>query len=150
MEITWQAPEFEKQKKPRGWYVSLWILFAALAAVGLITGSVLMLILMVLAALVVSVYAAKEPRMLSVRLQIDSLFFADKVYDLKDFESFWIFERSPFSTLSLNAKKRLRPHLKVLLPADKVQEVRQLLAAPLQEREQEESLTEALADKLKF
>lgn len=133
-----------------GWYVALWIIAAGLAAVALITDSILMLVLVVVAALVVSLYGAKEPRILEFSLDEKSLRIDRKDYPLDTFSSFWIFEKKDHYLLSLDARKAFQPNLKIIIPPDKVGLVRRALSETLEEKEQDESLIEEIADRLRF
>ena len=147
--ITWQAAEFEKHEKPASWFVALWIIAAGLVAVAFITESLFMGILVIVAALIVSLYAAKDPQTVTFSLDEKSLTIEGKPRPLDSFSSFWIFEREDNNLLSL-APKGLRPAIKVALPKEHADDARLLLRAVIEEKEQEESAIEALADWLRF
>jgi hypothetical protein len=148
--ITWQAPEFIKYEKPKGWYMAVWIIAIALAVVGFLTKSVFMIVLVVVAGLLVTLYGAKSPKILSFVLSEKSLTIQKREYPLEDFSSFWIFPDEEWHTLSLNHKKRTKQHLKILVPTDIVRRVRQLTIGVLLEEEQQRSALEEFADKLRF
>ena len=147
--IEWQAAEFEKHEKPASWFVALWIIAAGLVAVAFITESLFMGILVLVAALIVSLYAAKDPQTIAFSLDDKSFSIEGKPYPLESFSSFWIFEREESNLLSL-APKGLRPAIKVALPKEHTADTRLLLRAVMEEKEQEESAIEALADWLRF
>ena len=129
--------------------MALWIIAAGLVAVAFITESLFMGILVIVAALIVSLYAAKDPQTVTFSLDEKSLTIEGKPRPLDSFSSFWIFEREDNNLLSL-APKGLRPAIKVALPKEHAADARLLLRAVIEEKEQEESAIEALADWLRF
>ncbi|MEK7609090.1 MAG: hypothetical protein AAB476_01255, partial [Patescibacteria group bacterium] len=89
--LTWQAYEFEQPERQTNWFVSLWILAAALVAVAIILKSYLLAVFIILAAGVLNIYALKEPREYIFVLDAEALKIGDKEHALSDFKSFWIF-----------------------------------------------------------
>ncbi len=148
--ITWQAPEFIKHDKSSSWFVALWIISAGLVVVAFLTKSILMGVLVFIATLVVSVYAAKEPRNIKIVLDERKINFGKESKSLDNFSSFWIFEKGSYNILSLSSKKMLQPHIKIILPEELSKDVRMILRSSLEEREQEESFIEGLSEWLKF
>lgn len=147
--IEWQAAEFEKHEKPASWFVALWIIAAGLVAVAFITESLFMGILVLVAALIVSLYAAKDPQTVTFSLDAESFSIEGKSYLLENFSSFWIHERGKENLLSL-APKGLRPHLKAPLSKEHTAQARLILRSKIEEKEEAESAVEAFADWLKF
>ena len=70
-----------------------------------------------------------------------------KFFPYKDFSSFWIFHRgNGRNELSFETNKLLYPHLKIPLPEEiSVEDLRAALAGFVEEKEQDESLSEILA-----
>ena len=147
--ISWRALEFENHKKSGSWYAALWIVAAALVVVAILTKSLFMAIFVILAALVISIFAAKEPREIYFSLSETTITIDKKPHALEGFQSFWIFEREEVNILSL-APDNIRPHIKVDLPKEITSDVRLFLRAAIEEEEHEESLVDNLADWLRF
>lgn len=151
MAITWQAYEFEQQGRHPHWFKALWIFAAALIAVAVIIKSYLLGVFILLAAGLMHIFALKEPHLFTFALDSTSLQIDHKVYALKDFESFWIFEKENGPMLSLKPKsKKFLSHLHIFLNDAEPDEIKKLLAEAVEEQEHEESLIDILAQKLGF
>lgn len=150
MAITWQAYEYNQPERHPHWFWALWIFALALAAVAVILKSYLLAVFLVLSAGVVNIFALKPPSQFTFSLDGENLTIGDKIHPLKEFTSFWIFERADGNILSLEGKRFLNAHLHIPLADTNPQEVRELLAESLTEKEHEESLLDLLAERLKL
>jgi hypothetical protein len=150
-ELIWQAFEFEKHEKTGRWFAILWLAAALFAVIGIILESLLLVVFVLLAALVVSIYGAKDPRTLNIELSEDELSISGEVFPLENFSSFWIFEGSGGeNTLSLHFESFVRPALKLFIPKEYTAQARMLLRPHVREKEHDESLIDILAERLKF
>lgn len=150
--ITWQALEFQKHEKSKSWFFSLWIIALGLVIVSVLTKSIFMGVLVMVAALVISLYAAKEPREFTFTLKPKAISVGNKNYQLEDFSSFWIDEDENEANyvLILNPKKAFGANLKIFLPKEHVSNAKLILRAYLDEEEHEDSLVDNLAEWLRF
>jgi len=149
-ELTWETYEFERHEKSANWYAALWIIAAALAVVAYIADNYLVIGLVIITALVVTLYGAKEPRKIKVSLDSDSLSINNQVLSYDELTSFWIFERQEEAILSIHRKGFTKPSLNLFMPHEYMARARLLLRPRVREEEHEESLIDAVADKLKF
>lgn len=149
-ELTWTTTEFKKHDKPQSWYIGLWAVAAVLAIAGIIFSSFLVVILVIVAALVLHIYAAKEPRSITVSLSEHDLVIGERVFPLGEFASFWIFRRRDHDIISLHRHGMIKPELHILIPPEKTPTARMLLRPQVPEKEHDESLIDVLADRLKF
>ena len=106
--------------------------------------------LIIIAAIVVSVYAAREPQVLKIGIDDGTLYINNRSFPLKEFSSFWIFDRGDHHLLSLYRKSVTRPNLRIIMPSEHSASVRMLLRPSVAEQEHEESLIDLLAERLKF
>ncbi len=149
--ITWQAYEFEQPERHPNWFAVLWIFAVALIVMGIILKSYLLSVFILLAAGVVHLFAIKQPALYNFTLARESLSVGDKVHNLADFGSFWIFEYENGNVLSLEGRRIFSTHLHVpLAPEVDIETVRSLLVEAVTEKEHEESLFDILARILKF
>ena len=148
--LTWQAYEFEQPERQTNWFVSLWILAAALVAVAIILKSYLLAVFIILAAGVLNIYALKEPREYIFVLDSETLKIGDKEHALNSFKSFWIFERESGSVLSLEGKNIFNLHLEIPLAETSPDAVRNMISPTVPEKEHSESSIDVLARFLKF
>ena len=109
-----------------------------------------MIILVIIAGSVISLFAIKEPRQFKFSLNDKSIKIADKSHPFESFSSFWIFEEENYNILSLASKKSLHPYIKIIIPKEYSPKAKLLLRASIEEKEQAESVMDALADWLKF
>jgi len=151
MAITWQAYEYEQHGRHPHWFKVLWIFAVALIAVAVIIKSYLLGVFILLAAGLMHIFALKEPHLFTFVLDSTNLQIDQKVYALKDFESFCIFEKENGPMLSLKLKsKKLLSHLHIFLNNVELDEIKKLLTETIEEQEHEESLIDILAQKLGF
>ena len=148
--IEWQAYEFEQPERQTNWFVSLWILAAALVAVAIILKSYLLAVFIILAAGVLNIYALKEPHEFTFILDAETLKIGDKEHALSDFRSFWIFERESGNVLSLEGRNIFNLHLEIPLAEVDPETVRQIISSAVPEKEHGESSIDVLARFLKF
>ncbi len=150
MAITWQAYEYNQPERHPHWFAVLWIFALALAAVAVILKSYLLAVFLMLAAAMVHIFAVRPPSQYTFSLDAEKLSIGNKTHPLNDFTSFWIFERDDGNILSLEGRRFLNAHLHIPLADINPQEVRELLAESLAEKEHEESLLDLLAERLKL
>mgnify|MGYP001584056795 CR=1 FL=1 len=148
--LEWQAYEFEQPQRQASWFVSLWILAAALVVVAVILKSYLLAVFIIIAAGVLNIYALKEPHQYTFILDSETLKIGDKEHALSDFRSFWIFERESGNVLSLEGKNLLNLHLEIPLAETSPEAVRNTISPAVPEKEREESTIDVLARRLKF
>lgn len=157
--IVWEAEEFEYHHKDGTWFLSAGIIGMAFLAFAAMTRNFLMIPLIFIFAFVIYVFALKKPRVMEFEISGDGVAMKTtegggegKFFPFKDFSSFWIFHRGGGrNELSFETNKLLYPHLKIPLPEEiNVEDLRATLAGFVEEKEQEESLSEILARWLKF
>ncbi|MEK7565177.1 MAG: hypothetical protein AAB501_02990, partial [Patescibacteria group bacterium] len=148
--LTWRAFEFEQPERHPNWFVSLWILALAFVVVAIILKSYLMAVFVIVSAALINIYAVKEPAEYEFSLDAEILTIGDKNHNLKDFKSFWIFEREDGNVLSLEGKNTINSHLEVPLAETSPDSIRNLLLPVVTEKEHSESMVDILARVLKF
>ncbi|MBI2052540.1 MAG: hypothetical protein HYT38_02595 [Candidatus Sungbacteria bacterium] len=148
--ITWQAYEFEQPERQTNWFVSLWILAAALVVVAIILKSYLLAVFIIIAAGVLNIYALKEPHQYTFVLDVETLKIGEKEHILNNFKSFWIFERESGNVLSLEGRNILNLHMEIPLAEVDPETVRHIISPAVPEKEHNESTIDALARRLKF
>jgi len=149
--ITWQAYEFEQLERHPNWFAVLWIFAAALIVTGIILKSYLLSVFILLAAGVIHLFALKQPILYNFTLTRESISVGERIYNLADFNSFWIFEYENGNVLSLEGRRIMSSHLHLPLASEvDLEAIRSLLAGSITEKEHEESLFDILARILKF
>lgn len=149
--IEWTAPEFEKYKKSKSWFVWLGFLALVFIIIALLLKNFLFLILIALAAFAVYLYATKEPRKIKFSISGKGIQVDQNIYKFEDLKSFWIFYEPPeIKELSLRSKKTFMPYIKIPLADQDPVKVRKLLLKFLPERKHKESIIDEWARKSRF
>jgi hypothetical protein len=131
-EVNWTASEFIAHEKSLNWYLVLAasVLFFT-ALVFFATRDKITTAVIILAAIIFGVYAARKPRTLSYRLGSAGLLVGEKFYDFNQFRSFVVFHEGVFSSISFMPLKRFMPILTVYYSPEDEQRIMQLLSLRL-------------------
>jgi len=131
-EVNWTASEFIAHEKSINWYLALAasvLLFTAL--IYLVTRDKITTAVIILAAIIFGIYAARKPRTLNYRLGSAGLMVGEKFYDFNHFRSFVVYHEGAFSSVSFMPLKRFMPVLTVYYSPDDEQRIVQLLSLRL-------------------
>lgn len=151
-EVTWQAPEFEYHEKDVSWYWISIIVAACIIAFSVWQRNFLFGFFIVIAEILVIMFANQQPRMISFSLDENTLTIGEhKSHSLKEFES-WSAEDQGggWFELGFNFHAKFRVPLKILAPADKLEDIRKNLKTLLREVEHQTTLIEAIEKWLRF
>lgn len=147
----WEAWEYEHIPKDRTWFIAGGIVALGLLLFALITGNLLFAVFVLLASLVVGLYALRPPAIARCTITPDGIQIGKRIFDFDQLKSFWIFyEVSGIKELSLESKKTVMPHIRMPLGAMDPVRVRQILVTYLPEVRQEESSADIIARILGF
>lgn len=151
-EITWQAPEFRYQTKDVSWYWTTIGIAGILFLIALWQGNLLFGIFIILAEIMLVVWAKEFPKSLQFEIDAHGVHL-DRIasYSYDDLEGFHIHEgEDGVGELILKTKKRMHPYITILLLNDDTQPVREFLKNHLGEIDYEESLSENLSRLIGF
>ncbi|HSX53062.1 MAG TPA: hypothetical protein VLF90_01695 [Patescibacteria group bacterium] len=113
-EVHWTASEFIGHSKTAGWYILLVI--AALVVAGLVfllTKDKISSVMIVIAALIFAVFAARKPRELDYQVDSHGLQIGPKAYPYGTFRSFSIVDEGAIESIWLMPLKRFMPILTI-------------------------------------
>lgn len=149
--IEWKAPEFEYREKTPDWFWVLGIITLALVFSVVILGNIMLGIMVGLSGFTLALYGAKKPGMVNFKIGPRGIRIKDKVYDYENLQSFWINYNPPRKKeLIIESKKTFMPHIKIALGEEDPEKIRGYLLRFLKEEKIEESLTETIAEILRF
>ncbi len=145
-ETHWQAPEFEFRPKSVSWYWMSIILSAAIIAFAIWERNFLFGIFIVIAEILFIAWGNETPATVNFMLTENDLAVGEaKHYQVKLFESFSVNELDDdWIELFFTFKAKFRTALKIMLPKEKIEEVRRNLKPTLREVEFEPSLLDSL------
>ncbi|HUC02163.1 MAG TPA: hypothetical protein VMA75_04690 [Candidatus Paceibacterota bacterium] len=151
-EVTWEAPEFEYREKDVSWYWISIIAAALIIAFSVWQRNFLFGFFIVVAEVLFIVWGNKVPRMTEFTLRDDSIGIGGyKTYLLKEFES-WSADAvgTEWTDVMFNFRSRIHPPLMIIVPDEKVAEIRANLKGLLKEIEHEPSLIDSIEKFLRF
>ena len=165
--ITWQAPEFQYQKKDVSWYWMSLIIGIILLALTVWQRNLLFAIFIIVAWLVVVYSASKTPTNWNFRLNEKGIQIylsakdeaARKFYDFKEMEGFDIHTNivvganeapKKYGELILKIKKRFSPYLKINFPIADQEKITEFLQKYIPKEEYSESLADSFSKLIGF
>jgi hypothetical protein len=150
--ITWTGHEYLHFEKTSEWFWALGLISVAGSVTALIFGNVLFAILILIAAFVLAIFAAREPNEVTFTLSQRGLRIDDKMYPFKAFESFGIEEFSPNHMHKLILEPKHIYALSIIIPLEGVDsdEVHDFLLNFLPEEDHEEPLIHKIMEWLGF
>jgi hypothetical protein len=108
--ITWSASEFVAHQKSVGWYGLLALVTIVIAGlVYILIRDVISTSVVVICAIILGIYAARQPRQLSYRLDEDGVTVGNRQYSYNDFRSFAVVPEGAFSSIVFMPLRRFSP-----------------------------------------
>ena len=152
-EIDWIAPEFEYEEKDVLWFWGSIIAAVLIFAIAVWQKNFLFGLFTILAEILILVWGAHEPRQINFKLGENGLEIGkERKYSFQELESFsidkdWV---DNGAELQLKIRGRLKSALKIIVPSEKISEVRSMLENRLSEKDPEHSISEILERFLRF
>jgi hypothetical protein len=149
--VSWTASEFVAHEKSAGWYGGLIIAALLLSAlVFLITRDAVSVGVVIVAALLLSVYAAHQPRQLEYRIDRRGIAIGSKYRTYDEFKSFSIVPEGAFSSIVFIPLKRFGPALTIYYdPADE-EKILAVLANQLPFDQARRDMVDSLMRRIRF
>ncbi|HSX41087.1 MAG TPA: hypothetical protein VLF21_00395 [Candidatus Saccharimonadales bacterium] len=147
---SWQASEFIFHQKTNSWYVTLWLVTAAICLVLGLLAQWLAVAMVVVMALAVVVYSRKEPRTLGYAVDDHGVSVEGKVTAYKLFRSYSIHQDLSWQTIDLEPTQRFVPRLTLLCENENIEQIASILAQHLPRVQRSPDLVERLTRYLKF
>jgi hypothetical protein len=149
--IRWQALEYIYVEKTPDWYWALWIIAGSLSVVAIMFHDLILLILILVAAFTLNLFAVKRPDMLDCEINHRGIRLQKTLYPYAAIDSFWV-EDMPHKSpkIILRSKRWFSPY--IIIPIEQIdpEEIRDHLRGELAEKEHHESPLQGLMDYLGF
>lgn len=148
--LQWSAPEYETLKLMPYWFV--WPGTAALAFIilGIAVQSFFFVAFVVLAFIVVVMYAQRPPRQIQCTVSPKGIFIGRAFHNFSDIKSFAIFDAETAPELSLEVDRISTPYVRVPLGDMHPNRVRAILTDFLPEEKHKDFLTDQIARSFGF
>ncbi|HEX5744360.1 MAG TPA: hypothetical protein VFX84_02830 [Candidatus Saccharimonadales bacterium] len=135
--ITWTASEFIAHDKSFGWYAALGLATAAFAGlVFLVSGDLISVGVVVVAAMLLGSYAGHKPRQMEYRLDAKGLGIGPRHFRYGDFRSFSVIDEGAFSSIVFMPLKRFAAPTTIYYPPEEEDRIVGMLSdrLPMEER----------------
>ena len=153
-EIRWSAPEFPYYEKSPLWQWGVMTVAVLVAVIALFQKNFLFAVFAVVGGLLVSFWGKREPETLEFMLSGKGLDIEKrKFYPFETLTGFALIEGDENATVHefvIRTKSIVNPYLKLTIPREQRERIREFLASHLPEIEYEESLTHHIAKLLRF
>lgn len=130
-DISWQAEEYIARKHSAGWYIGLFIVGAALAAVAVWLKWWTFLALIILSVVTILTSNLRPPRKINYVLSGEGLKEGNTFHKFDDFKAFGILKEDTHFSAILIPKKRFGLNVKVYFPGNSGEAIVDALGARL-------------------
>lgn len=149
--ISWSSYEFTHHEKDRQWFLVFWVVAGGVFGSLLILGNVFGAATMALFAVILYIYALKEPNIIHCEINKEGVIFNDRLFPYSSIASFWALYDPPVKDLIIISKHMIVPKISIPLGDANPVEIREMiLANGVLEKEEEESISEMIARRLRF
>ena len=152
--LEWSAPEFHYYHKTELWYWAVAGITGLIILLALWQKNILFAVFAVVAAILVTTWGRRAPRIIAFTLSHEALVIDNKkTYYTKDVTGFAIVptEEDPeLLELVLKPKGKIAHFVKVLMPTSHHEDVKEILLTSVPEIEYEESTADRIARILRF
>ena len=114
--VNWEAREYIERKKNSVWYVGFALAVIALIAIAILLQDWLFIPAIVLAAIALTIYVMRPPRMLHYSLDEKGLTEGNNLHLYSDYKSFGVLNDGGHYSIVLVPKKRFGLRLRVYFP----------------------------------
>lgn len=152
MNFSWTALERVYVDKKSDWYITVWIISITCIVLAILFNNILIATLILVATIALTLNAHRKPKRVMVEINSKGIRKDDLFFPWSSFISFWIEEEDVAPKLLLESKRRLLPHLVLLIDESEINidELREFISSKLEEFEQHEPLLERVFERLGF
>ena len=152
--MSWQAPNFHYQEKSSSWYIWSICIAVVVAIISLFQGNVLFVFFIIIAETLLLTLGKQQPRLMTYEVNATRL-VADgyREYPYTELEGFAIIP-DPFAPryheLVMTPKKRFGTFIKILVPNERAEALKNYLGQYLGQIEYEESISDNILKRIGF
>jgi len=150
-DVSWSASEYVASPKNTSWFAMLAAASIALAViVYFITSDVVSTGVIIVLAIIVGVFAARQPRVLEYQLNNQGIHMGQRFYSYNSFKSFSTVSEGAFNHVSLLPLKRFMPPLAIHYPPEEEDKIIDMLADYLPYEEHKRDPIENFSRRVRF
>lgn len=148
--LQWKAFEYPFQERGPYWFLLPFGVALLFVIFGILIKSWFFIAFVALALGVILLYARRPPREYRFAVAKEGILVGGTLHRYSELKSFWIFDTSGESELSLETSKLLHPYLRMPLGEVHPNKVRSVLSDFLPEQEHKEFFTDQIARSIGF
>ena len=150
--ISWSAQEFIANDKTAVWYGVFIAVVLVLAAIVFVIAKhdIFSVIVIIAAAIVLGIYAARKPKMVNYTLDGAGLHIDRKLFSLQQFRSFSVVDEGNVDCIWLTPLKRFAPAMAMYFSVEDEDAIIEVLSNYLPHEERQHDLVEKLMRKIRF
>jgi hypothetical protein len=142
--LTWETYEYLHTEKTSDWYWIVGIVTLSIAIIAIILNNIIFGIFIIVASLVLSLFASRKPDVVTVVLDSAGITFGKTRYPYSALESFWFESNDAHPRLLIKSRKMFMHYIVIHADNEDSDEIRQFMRQHLKEEE----LTEPLLEKV--
>lgn len=149
----WDFPEYNQDKKTKGWYIIMGTIFALLLVYSVLTTNFLFTVILILAATIIFLHNTQPPAKIEFKIYEDGIKIGSKFYEWEEIKNFRIVYQPPTTKrLYFDLKGFLIPDISVPFFDQNPLEIRDILKKYLDEdlTKTEETIVDRLSRWLKI
>lgn len=150
-EIHWEASEYLHHRKDATWFLLFGLFVVVLSGViYVILDDVLSVVVIVLMAIALGLFANREPRILRYTLSDKGVTIGERKYSLDSFMSFSLMQEGAIASIQLEPSQRFVPPLTLYVATEDKDQIVSLLGGFLPYSERTPDIIDRLARKIRF
>jgi hypothetical protein len=149
--VTWEASEYIHHQKDSTWY----LIFGGVTAVTAIVFYIILrdifsIIVLVLMAVAVAVYAGRKPQVVRYSLSSDGLTVAGKHYELDLFRTFSVMQEGGVYSVTLMPVRRFMPPVSIYFSPQDGDQIMDILGAVMPHEDREPDMIDRFMRNIRF
>ena len=149
--ISWQIEEYKHREKGPDWFWALGVIAIASAAIAVIYHDILFAVFIVLAAVILGFYAAREPDVIDIAISDEGIKIRSFFYPYEKIKGFAVDEHDLGNHLLVETSRAVTPVISIALPVTiDPDALTELLKTKIPEKPLKEQLSHRLMEHMGF
>jgi hypothetical protein len=149
-DVTWEAQEYIHHEKDMQWFIVVGLVAAAFIGLAVWLQAWSFILLIVVMAIALIVFARRKPRVLRYSVTPEGLEIDNKHHAFNEFRAFGVMQESPLSTIVLLPRKRFMPSIDLFFDPQFGEKIVDALGSHLPLQQVKPDFLDSLARKIRF
>ena len=149
--VSWSASEYVAHEKSAGWYFALFGATTLLVTlIYILTKDILASVVILLASMVIGVYAARKPSTKSYEINEQGIQIDSVMHHFREFRSFSVIEEGALDSVWLKPLKRFSPVVAMYFPPEDEEKIVDVLSNFLPHEQRELDAIDRFSKRMRF